>query len=128
MHIKLSPADCGSLLVIAHEGYGVSGPIVAETNAVSGNEPGTCVYSMKIPANQSISVGVQPFRWGAGQLPADQYVKLELPERSATYNKSAPAASRGGAVAGESTFLKLDYKEHPAPAELNLPIYVNLSP
>ncbi|HET9392481.1 MAG TPA: hypothetical protein VFO29_02990 [Candidatus Rubrimentiphilum sp.] len=96
----------------ARSGVGGSGPIIAKTNAMPGKAPGTCVYSMKVPANQDLAVGVESFSWGS------------------TQNKSARSTNDKMIVdvKGESSFYKFVYKQHLGASQANLPLYVKLAP
>src|ERR1700680_4182374 len=53
LKIKLSSAECKDLIVVAHKGADMSGPIVGKTSATLGGDGG-CVYSLKVPANQAL--------------------------------------------------------------------------
>ena len=64
----MSPAQCRSLVVTARAGTTGSGPIITKANAMPGKAPGTCVYSLKIPAGQDATVGVETFSWGEQKL------------------------------------------------------------
>jgi hypothetical protein len=71
---KLLSTECKDLIVVAHKGD-ISGPILGKTNATL-NGDGSCVYSLKVPADQNVTVGVQPFSWGASKLSPSQFSKL----------------------------------------------------
>src|ERR1700676_3365738 len=133
---KLSSAECKDLIVVAHKGTDMSGPIVGKTNATL-NGDGSCVYSLKVPANQNVTVGVQSFSWGASKLSASQYGKLSQQDKTVwTYSKTATDDCAKAVFNGDGFSAKIDYKELNANTKstnkviapsLNLPLYINLS-
>src|SRR5665213_1015960 len=74
--LKLTDAECLKLVVVAHKGNDSTGPIVAQTNAMLGKDPSTCVYSLKVPSGQNLTIGVQSFSWGESKLSAQEFLKL----------------------------------------------------
>jgi hypothetical protein len=110
---KMTPAQCRSLVVTARAGVDGSGPIITKTNATPGKVPGTCVYSMKVPAGQDVSVGVVPFSWAAdktrGKSASDAFIKI-------------------GDIKGESSTYKFFHKDHVGATQANLPLYIKLAP
>jgi hypothetical protein len=66
---KMSPAQCRSLIVTARAGADSSGPIITKTNAMPGKEPGTCVYSMKVPARPGCQCRSRAIQLGRRQGP-----------------------------------------------------------
>src|ERR1700676_1715364 len=133
---KLSSAECKDLIVVAHKGTDMSGPIVGKTNATL-NGDGSCVYSLKVPANQNVTVGVQSFSWGASNLSASQYDKLSQQDKGSiewTYAKVNDVWVKSGLNGAGFNFLKLDYKElNGGPKDktrlkggLSMPLYIKL--
>jgi len=129
-NIKLTDAECKSLVVVAHRGWGVTGPIVARTNAMLGNNPSTCVYSLKIPTDQNVTIGVESFSWGASKLSSQEYLKLTPEDKTSPLAPSVKLADGSwvrNTIKGESSFLKLDYKELKAQSAFNAPpIHIKL--
>jgi|GEM_PF-2212979 len=130
---KWSPGtSCANLIVSAHKGKDMSGPIIGKASA-SLNGDGACVFSLKVPTDQDVTIGVQSFSWGASKLSPEQYLKLKLDDK-AFYKESPAGAYVKIALNGDgfpstlgSNELKLDYKEHKQ-TSLNLPIYLKLMP
>jgi hypothetical protein len=142
---KLSSTECKDLIVVAHKGIGdMSGPIVGKTNATL-NGDGGCVYSLKVPADQDVTVGIQSFSWGGSKLSPSQYGKINLQDKAAwKYQKAGDVWINGG-FNGDGFSAKIDYKEFNANTKgskaskeglsaagaatsLNMPLYINLTP
>ena len=135
---KLSSTECKDLIVVAHKGIGdLSGPIVGKTNATL-NGDGSCVYSLKVPADQNVAVEIQSFSWGASRLSASQYDKLSQQDKGSiewTYAKVNDVWVKSGLNGAGFNFLKLDYKELNGGSKdqaklkggLSMPLYIKLS-
>src|ERR1700686_316439 len=93
---KFSSTECRDLIVVAYKGSYMSGPIVGKTNATL-NADGSCVYSLKVPADQNLTVGIQSFNWGSSKLSPSQYSKVNLQDKAAwTYQKAGNDWIKGG--------------------------------
>ena len=125
--IKLTDAECSHLVVVAYKGSDTTGPVIARTHASLGKDPSACVYSLKLPANQNLTIGVESFSWGASKLSSAEYLKLKPADKWIPSAKTADGTFVKNAITGEGTFLKLDYKEHKGQDTLTMPLYVKLS-
>ena len=134
---KPSSTECKDLIVVAHKGTDMSGPIVGKTNATL-NGDGSCVYSLKVPADQNVAVGIQSFSWGASRLSAIEYKKLSQQDKGSIewqYAKVNDVWVKNGMKADGFNFLKLDYKELNGGSKdqakvkggLSMPLYIKLS-
>jgi len=131
---KFSSTECKDLIVVAHKGSDMSGPIVGKTNATL-NGDGTCVYSLKVPADQILTVGIQPFNWGASKLSPSQFSKLS--QQGKLEWKQASDDWVKAAVNGDGYTAKLDYKPQTSlnpggpgflgSTRVNMPLYINLT-
>src|ERR1700680_383836 len=141
---KFSSTECKDLIVVAHKGTDMSGPIVGKTNATL-NGDGSCVYSLKVPSDQDLTVGVQSFSWGASRLSASQYNKLSQQDKTVWTYAKVNDVWKKAVFNGDGFSAKIDYKELNANAKsndktskeglggglapsLNLPLYINLTP
>lgn len=135
-YLKLSPAECNKLVVLAHKGVDATGPVIAKTNGMPGKEPGSCVYSLKVPAGQPVGLEVQSFSWGSSKLSSGDYDKLSAQDKvSWTWQKSslklAPGANPDwvkASVNGDGMFVKIDFKKYQPNSEVTMPLYVKLMP
>jgi hypothetical protein len=134
---KLSSTECKDLIVVAHKGTNMSGPIVGKTNATL-NGDGSCVYSLKVPADQNLTVGIQSFSWGASRLSASQYDKLDQAGKGSiewTYKQHNDVWEKVGLNGDGFNFVKLDYKELNGGSKdqaklkggLSMPLYIKLN-
>jgi hypothetical protein len=126
--LKLTDAECLKLVVVAHKGNDFTGPIVAQTNAMLGKDPSTCVYSLKVPSGQNLTIGVQSFSWGESKLSSQEFLKLSPADKWVPTVKLADGSYQKHAIKGESpSFFKWDYKEHKGATAENMPLFVKLS-
>ena len=125
---KLLSTECKDLIVAAHKGD-ISGPILGKTNATL-NGDGSCVYSLKVPADQNVTVGVQPFSWGASKLSPSQFSKLNQQGKLEwKFDKASdvwvkPAFNGDGipAAVGKEYRGKTKFKN-----SVNMPLYIKLN-
>jgi hypothetical protein len=125
--IKLTDAECSHLVVVAYKGSDTTGPVISRTHASLGKDPSACVYSLKLPANQNVTIGVESFSWGASKLSSAEFLKLTPADKWMPSVKTADGTFLKSAIKGESVFQKIDYKEHQGQAALNMPLFVKLS-
>jgi hypothetical protein len=129
---KFSSTECKDLVVVAHKGSDMSGPIVGKTNATL-NGDGSCVYSLKVPADQNLTVGIQSFSWGTSRFSASEYAKLSQQDKSSwTYKKGILSDDWvKAAVNGDGYPAKVG-KEYGKDAKLkgglNMPLFIKLMP
>jgi hypothetical protein len=127
---KLSSSECAGLVVVAHKSSDMSGPIVGKTNATL-NGDGKCVYSLKVPADPNVTIGVESFSWGASNVSSSEYLKLKPEDKWAPYKKLANGDWIKSALKGEGSFQKIVWEKHKGKIEidsLSMPLYVTLTP
>jgi len=124
--IKLSPADCANLVITAHTGVDASGPILAKTNGMPGKEPGTCVYSLKLPSkSQPTGIEIMSFSWGASKLSPQEYLKISPQEKASwVYQKVKTGNYEKSALKVSEKYLKIDVSKHKGETQLDMPVYL----
>jgi len=129
----LPGTSCANLVVSAHKGKSMSGPLIGQPAKTSLNADGMCVFSLKVPTDQDVTIGVQPFSWGASKITPEEYLKIKLQDKW-SYKELPNGGYVKNALNGDgfpSTLstneLKLDYKEH-KDTGLSLPLYIKLMP
>jgi hypothetical protein len=132
-NIKLSSAECSKLVVVAHKGLDATGPVIAKTNATPGKEPGSCVYSLKVPAGQPVGLEIQSFSWGSSKLSHLDYLKLKEQDKlSWTWQKANVKLANSdwvkASVNGDGKFVKIDFKKYQPNSEVTMPLYVKWMP
>src|ERR1700688_62186 len=129
---KWMPTDlCEKLVVFAHKGSDTSGPPVGKTNAMPGKDPGSCVYSLKVPGDQNVTVGVQSVSCGASKLSASQYGKLSQQDKiSWKWQKVADDWSKVGLNGdGFPAAVGKEYsKDAKFKGSVNMPLFIKLMP
>src|ERR1700686_3035900 len=136
---KLSSTECKDLIVVAHKGTDMSGPIVGKTNATL-NGDGSCVYSLKVPSDQDLTVGVQSFSWGGSKLSSIQYAKLSQQDKfSWKWQKVSDDWIKAG-LNGDGFPAKLtpekveshveskEYRQGKFKGEVSMPLFIKLTP
>lgn len=128
-YLKLSQAQCTALVVVAHKGDNLSGPVVARGNAMPGKDPGSCVYSLKVPAGEDVTVEVLSWSWGSTKVASADYLKISSADKLAwTWNKQSTGEYVKVGIKGESSPLTVIYDKHKGASEVTMPIYVKLMP
>ena len=136
---KFSSTECRDLIVVAYKGSYMSGPIVGKTNATL-NADGSCVYSLKVPADQNLTVGVQSFSWGGSKLSSIQYAKLSQQDKfSWKWQKVSDDWIKAG-LNGDGFPAKLtpekveshveskEYRQGKFKGEVSMPLFIKLTP
>jgi hypothetical protein len=99
--IELSPASqkmikfwnpvCSGIII---EGRKAGGELVASTHATPGSTPGECVYALKVPAGQALSIGVQDMSFKAdAKDPSVKLLKIDPVVNTKTFDKTGPSGA-----------------------------------
>lgn len=128
-YLKLSAAQCDGLVAVAHKGDSLSGPVVAKGNAMPGKDPGSCVYSLKVPAGEDVTIEILSWSWGASKLAPADYLKVSSADKLAwTWNKETTGDYLKVGIKGVSAPVTVLYDKHKGVSEVTMPIYVKLMP
>jgi hypothetical protein len=144
---KFSSTECKDLIVVARKSGkaigDVSGPILGKTNATL-NGDGTCVYSLKVPADQNVTVGVQPFSWGGSKLSSSEYAKLSQQDKTSWKVQKISDGWQKVGLNGDGFPAKLtakltpekveshgeskEYRQGKFKGEVSMPLFIKLMP